>query len=113
MCRRAVSRAKEMLSNHSRLQPIRRPAGAAALAGRSGSTARTGLKAPCVPTACGLSRGTVFSFSSLSHLLQIITLCGIHKSSENPTQLLVRRVPPCDLKGGLCSVRAGKMSPDG
>lgn len=99
-------------ANHGRLKPVSQSAGAPALAGGSGSTARTGLKAPCVLTACGLSMGTMFSSSSLSRLLQIITLCRVHKSSENSNRLLVRRVPPSDLRRGLCSVRAGKMSPD-
>lgn len=99
-------------ANPSRLKPVSQSARTPALAGRSGSTARTGLKAPGVLTACALSMGMMFSSSSLSHLLQIITLCRVRKSSENPTQVLVRKVPPSDLKGGLCSMRAGKMSPD-
>lgn len=65
----------------------------------------------CAPGMC-LSMGTMFSSSSLSHLLQIITFCRVHKSSETPTQILARRVAPSDLKGGLRSVRAGNLSPE-
>lgn len=100
-------------ANQGRLQPVSQLAGPPALAGRSGSAAGTGLEAPCVLTAGGLRMGTMFSLSSLSYLLQIITLCRARKSSENSPWLLVRSVPPSDSKGGLCSVRAGKMSLEG
>lgn len=46
-------------ANPSRLKPVSQSAGTTALAGRSGSTERTGLKAPGALTACGLSMGMI------------------------------------------------------
>lgn len=66
--------AEELLAGKKRCcdNCVIQSTGASALAGRSSSTAETGLKALSMLIVCGRSMGIMFSSSSLVYLLQII-----------------------------------------